>query len=168
MPAYKLLADLGFEVFTPMRCKIYELRGQKVRREVPYIPDLLFVHTTREKLDPIIDATPTLLYRFVKGGEYCEVMVVREAEMRSFMNVATADAAPKYYSLDEITELMIGKPIRIVGGPLNGTEGKLLSVRGSKKRRIFVNIPNLMGVSTEVSPEFIEFIKEQDDINTQH
>ena len=50
---------------------------------------------------------------------------------------------------------MGGRTVRIVGGPLDGYEGRLLSVRGSKVRRLLVEIPNLITAGIEVAPEFI-------------
>lgn len=158
MPAYKELGELGFELFTPLRWKISDCNGKKVRREVPYIPDLLFVHSEKPKLDEVIERISTLQYRYLRGGAYCEPMTVREEEMNNFLKVARTASGAKFYKISEIKPEMIGKPIRIVGSALNGVEGKLLSVRGSKKKRIYVEIPGLIAVSTEVSPEFIELI----------
>lgn len=49
---YQLLADKGFEVFTPMKRVQRKVRNKKVLVEVPAIRDMLFVHSSREKLDP--------------------------------------------------------------------------------------------------------------------
>lgn len=159
LPAYKQLSELGFEVYTPLRVKVCELRGgRRSRREVPIIPDLLFAHASRTELDGVIGSTPTLQYRFVKGGEYCEAMTVRDSDMERFLRVSREGSSPIYYSMDEVTELMRGRQIRIMDGPLEGVEGTLLSIRGSKKRRIVVQVPGILGLSVEVCPELIEFI----------
>ena len=63
MPAYKLLRESGFEVFTPMRWRLVTKSGRREREEVPCIPDLLFVHACADELDPVVEATPTLQYR---------------------------------------------------------------------------------------------------------
>ena len=47
----------------------------------------------------------------------------------------------KYYLPEEITPEMHNRPIRIVGGPLDGYEGTLLTTRGSKVKRLLVEIP---------------------------
>ena len=156
-PAYKLFEEKGMEFFTPMKSKLMTVRGKQVRKEVPCIPDLLFVHETREKLDPIIEEIPTIQYRWVRN-KYREPMVVSDAEMERFMVAVAAAGIPKYYLPEEITPAMLHRKIRIVGGPLDGYEGTLLTVRGSKVKRLLIELPNLVSVGVEVNPDFIQFI----------
>ena len=70
-PAYKVLQEekyhLKDKLFVPLTQRVYTQFGKKVIKDVPYMPDLLFVHEERKQLDPIIDSIPTLQYRFVKG-----------------------------------------------------------------------------------------------------
>lgn len=40
--AYKMLQGLKFDVFTPMKWHVATRKGEKVREEIPVIPDLLF------------------------------------------------------------------------------------------------------------------------------
>ena len=47
---------------------------------------------------------------------------------------------------------MIGRNVRIIGGPLDNYEGRLQKIRGSRSRRLLVELPNLLTVSVEVSP----------------
>ena len=93
--SYKLFEEKGMEFFTPMKSKLMVVKGKQVRKEVPCIPDLLFVHETREKLDPIIEEVPTIQYRWVRN-KYREPMVVSDAEMERFM-VAVAAAGIGYF-----------------------------------------------------------------------
>lgn len=156
-PAYKRLGSMGIELFTPMMRRLTVRRGKRVREEIPYMQDLLFVHDTRERLDPIIEQIPTLQYRYVRG-KFCEPMVVPEADMARFMQVVGDLDAVRYYRPEEITSQMIGRRIRIIGGPLDGCEGALLTTRGSKRRRLLVELPDLITVAVEVDPEFIELL----------
>lgn len=157
-PAYKQLRELGIEVFTPMKWRMTKRNGRQFGREVPVMPDLLFAHDTRKILDPIVAQTPTLQYRFKKGGTYCEPIIVPEEDMNRFIGAVRAAEEPKYYSAEEIDSLMTGKNIRIVGGALDGQEGKLLTVRGSKVKRIVIKLPNLLAVSVKVEDEYIQII----------
>lgn len=84
LPAYRLLSDRHFEVFTPMKWTLAVVRGKKTRKEIPVIQDLLFVHAEKEKLDSIVAVHSTLQYRYLKGGGYREPMTVREREMERF------------------------------------------------------------------------------------
>ena len=45
-PAYRLLEEKGIEIFTPMRWRLVERKGKRIREEVPLLHDLLFAHTT--------------------------------------------------------------------------------------------------------------------------
>ena len=41
---------------------------------------------------------------------------------------------------------------------MNGYEGKLLSVRGSRKKKLVIEVPGVLAVIYEVSPDYIQFI----------
>ena len=43
-PAYKLLGELKIRFFTPMVWKLRIRQGKRVRQQVPFMPDLLFVY----------------------------------------------------------------------------------------------------------------------------
>ena len=104
---------------------------------VPAIHDLLFVNSTREELDPVVDRTATLQYRFVRGGSYREALTVRDEDMgRS----------------------MVRRKVAIVGGPLDGMTGHLLSIKGMRKRRLIVELPGMLTSAVEVSPDYIQLV----------
>lgn len=157
-PAYKLLESLGVTHYTPMHWVLATRGGQKKREYRPFIPDLLFVYETRKNLDAIVSKTPTLQYRFVKGGAYREAMVVPEAEMNRFMHAVGSVGNPRYYLPSEITSDMCKRRIRIVGGNMDGYEGRLLSVRGSRVKRILVELPTWLVAAIEVNPEYIQIL----------
>ena len=157
-PAYKLLESLGVTHYTPMHWVLATRGGQKKREYRPFIPDLLFVYETRKNLDAIVSKTPTLQYRFVKGGAYREAMVVPEAEMNRFMHAVGSVGNPRYYLPSEITSDMCKRRIRIVGGNMDGYEGRRLSVRGSRVKRILVELPTWLVAAVEVNPEYIQIL----------
>jgi hypothetical protein len=158
LPAYKLLESLGVTYYTPMHWVLVTRGGQKKREYRPFIPDLLFVYETRKNLDIIVSKNPTLQYRFVKGGAYREAMVVPEAEMNRFMHAVGSVGNPRYYLPSEITPDMCKRRIRIVGGNLDGYEGRLLSVRGSRIKRLLVELSNYLVAAVEVNPEYIQLL----------
>jgi len=140
-PAHKMLERKGFDVFTPMERRTRKWRGQKLIEEVPVVHDLLFVHSTRALLDPIVEETPTLRYRFVKGGKYREVTIIRDKDMECFITAVNNLPVLRYFSADEIKEEMVGRRVRVHGGPLDGMEVSLRKLRGTKKKHIIVEIP---------------------------
>lgn len=157
-PAYRLLAEQQVEVFTPMKWTLVTSKGKKVRKEVPFLQDLVFVHDTREKIDPIVAKCPTLQYRFLRKT-YRKPMTVPTSEMERFIHAISSSGSPRYYLPEEITPEMYSRKIRIVGGPLDGYEGCLLTMRGSKVKRLLVELPNLLTAGVEVSPEYIQLVK---------
>ncbi len=156
-PAYLQLPELGIETFTPMHWRIVTRKGKKLREERPYISDLVFVHSDRETIDSVCITVPTLQYRYVRGG-YQRPMVVSDRDMERFVKAVQSVDNPEYYSPEEITADMIGRQVRIVGGQLDGYEGKLLKCQGSKRKRILVSIPNLIVAAIEVQLEYISFV----------
>ena len=152
------LTEAGLEVFTPMTQMVMTIGGRRQRREVPVIQDLLFVHESKSVLDPYVDKYPRLQYRFVLGKSQNEPMTVREEDMKRFIHAVSNTDAPIYYKPGELTPAMYGKKVRIVGGILNNYEGRLLSIKGMRKRRLIVEIPRIVAAAVEVEPEYIQII----------
>ena len=157
-PAYLELQQAGFEVFTPMHWVISEVRGRRVRRQIPFMHDLLFAHARKSDLETIVSRTPTLQFRYIKGKAFRDPLTVPVNDMNRFIYAVKSTADPRYYSPDEITPAMIGRKVRIIGGTLDSFEGYLLKVRGARKKRLLIELPAILTVTFEVQPEFIEFV----------
>lgn len=157
-PAYKLLNELKIKCFTPMIWKTFIRKGKRILKEVPFMQDLLFVYDSRRVLDPIVERIATLQYRFVKGGKRMP-MTVRTEDMDRFIKAVSTMERPNFYTPEEIEPSMIGKKVRIVGGPLDGYEGYLQKIQGSKVKHLFVELPNLLTAAVEVDPEYIQVLK---------
>lgn len=156
-PAYKLLEENKIEVFVPMKWRLVTRQGKKVREEAPFMPDLLFAHDTRGNIDPVVDRTPTLQYRWLRNT-WREPMTVPDTDMDRFIHAVSVSESPMYYLPEEITPEMYRRRIRIVGGQLDGYEGRLLTTRGTRVRRLLVELKGLLAVGVEVSPEYIQFV----------
>ena len=157
LPAYELFKSFGIKVFTPMVWKLVLRHGKRCREEVPFMQDLLFVHDTRMAVDPIVEKCDTVQYRYVRGG-YKVPMTVRDSDMQRFIHAVESTENPRYYTLEEISSDMIGKKVRIVGGPLDGYEGCLQKMQGARIKRLFVELPNLLAAAVEVNPEYIQVL----------
>lgn len=157
-PAYRRLPELGVEVFTPMHWVVTTFQGKKTRIYRPIIPNLLFAHTTRQILDPIIARESSLQYQFRRGGRQGEPMTVPDADMQRFITAVNSDPQPIYFSPEEITPEMIGRKVEITGGPLNGFTGKLLKMRGTRKRRLIVQLQGYVAAAIEVNPDLIRLL----------
>lgn len=157
-PAYKALAGEGLRVFTPLKWVARRRDGHLVREQVPFVHDLLFAHAERETLEPIIERMPRLVFRYVRGGHYKEAMVVADADMERFIRAVDSVPTVTYYLPTDIRPDMVGRRVRISGGRLDGMEGNLLAIRGSRKRRLIVTIPGFIAATFEVSPDLIRFL----------
>lgn len=158
LPAYLMLKDMGIEFYTPIVSKVVTRGGKRVRKQMPFIHDLIFVHGSRSIIDPIVRSVPTFQYRFMKKRE---LMTVREADMERFIKAVESTPSPRYYRPEEITPEMLRRKIHIIGGQLDGYEGFLITTRGSKVKRLLVELPSLLVATVEVEPEFIRLIEDK-------
>ncbi|MCD8388509.1 MAG: UpxY family transcription antiterminator [Bacteroidales bacterium] len=143
-PNYQVLRDKGFEVYMPtMKARAHTAKRRKVLVEVPIMQSMIFVHSSEEALNPIIKDIDTLQYRFVPGG-YMRPMMVRDYDMQRFIRATSSESYIESLSPDDIKPHMLGKRVRVNGGPLDGMEVTLLKIRGARKKRAIVEIPNLI------------------------
>lgn len=152
------LEKAGLEVFTPMTQMIMTIGGRRQRRDVPVIQDLLFVHDSKENVDPYVAKCRTLQYRYQFGKTKDEPMTVSAVEMEKFIHAVGNTESALYYHPGEITKEMYGKKVRIMGGMLDQYEGRLLAVKGMRKRRLIVELPGLITAAVEVEPDYIQII----------
>ncbi len=157
LPAYMLLEQEGIEVFTPMKEQLKVRNGRRVRENVPILHDLLFVHGHRSVIDPIVDRTETLQYRFRRGAQHTPI-IIDEDEMQRFIHAVSTSDRPRYYLPGELTPEMYGRHVHIIGGSLDTYEGKLLKLRGSRKKYLIVELQGILSVGVEVSPDFITIL----------
>lgn len=162
-PAYRRLQEMPEMkdcLFIPMKQTLYKEFGKCVVRSTPYMPDLLFVHKSREELDPIVQQISLLQYRYVRGGKQFEALTVRHVDMERFMKAVEQVDRVEYYSFDEISPRIYGKKIAIVGGSLDGLRGRLMSKRGSKVKRLIIDLEECnLSAAIQVESEYIRLVK---------
>ena len=78
--------------------------------------------------------------------------------MQRFIHAVESTENPRYFTPEEISPGMVGRKVRIVGGPLDGYEGHLQKIQGAHAKRLFVELPNLLAAAVEVRPEYIQLI----------
>lgn len=157
LPAYKLFENLKVRYFTPMVHRLVVVNGKRVDQEVPFMQDLLFVKDTRVHLDLIVESNPKLQYRYKIGVQHTPI-IVPTADMERFIYAVESSENPKFYALNEVTPDMVNRKIRIIGGKLDGYTGTLLTTRGSKVKRLLVELPSLLAASVEVEAEYIQLV----------
>lgn len=152
------LGKAGLEVFTPMTQMVMNIGGRRQRRDVPIIQDLLFVYETKATLDPFVDKYPHLQYRYQLGKTINDPMTVPKYDMDRFIFAVNNTNTPIFYKPGELTSSMYGKSVRIVGGILDNFEGRLLSIKGKRKKYLIIELPNLISAAVEVQPDFIQIV----------
>ena len=162
-PAYKQLQEMPGMVdcvFVPLKQLVFKEFGKRVVRFVTYMSDLVFVHKSKEELDTIVREIPLLQYRYVRGGKQYEAMTVRHKDLEKFREAVSKTDEVEYYSYDEVTPQLYGSRIRIIGGRLDGFEGRLMTKKGSKFKRLLIDLQECnLSAAILVESEYIQVLK---------
>ena len=159
--ALKAILDAeNIENSIPMRYEYIMKSGKRVRKLLPAIHNLVFVYSTRKRIDTLKDRLESSMpIRFIMNREHCRPVVIPESQMRSFILVAgNCDEAVLYVEPAEL-HLVKGQKVRITGGVFEGVIGEFVRIRHD--RRVVVNIEGVMAVATTfIPPSLVEPIKE--------
>ena len=162
-PAYKQLQEMPEMadcVFIPLKQRVFTEFGKRVVRYIPYMTDLVFVHKPKKELDPIVSSMHLLQYRYVRGGKQFEALSVADKDFRMFREAVEQTDNVEYFSYDEVSPHIYDKQIRIIGGRLNGFEGRLMSKRGSKDKRLLIDLQECnLSAGIQVESEYIQLLK---------
>ena len=159
MPGYKLLEKEKIKFFTPMHYAIRKKDGRNTRVQEPVVRSLVFACSNKAVLDPLTRRYQTLQFRYVYGKSINDPMTVPRKDMERFIRaVESSYGEPVYYSPEDITPDKYGREVRIIGGNLDGYTGRLLRMRGSRVKRLIVELPGFLVAGVEVRPEYIQFV----------
>ena len=152
LKAKAFLESKHVESFVPMRYRITKDKALgNIRKLVPAINNLIFVHTTKERIQALKSAVEYLQYlTHPIEGRNVPIIVPME-QMQQFMTVCdTLDESLTYLSPDEIN-LEKGTPVKIIGGAFDGVVGTFIKVHNSRKKRVVVLV---QGVTAVMLAEF--------------
>lgn len=137
----------GIENYIPMRYEYVVRKERRLRKLVPAVNNLVFVRSTRERMDEIKNKPGmNIPIRYIMDRETHQPIVIPDSQMRSFIAVSgTYDQAVLYLEPTELN-LSQGTRVRITGGIFEGVEGVFVRVRHD--RRVVVNIEGVMAVAT--------------------
>ena len=160
LKAKEFLDKKSVECFVPMKQALIEkCNGVKSRQMVPAIHNIIFVHTTRERIKELKQGVNFLQYhtRPVAGKNI--PIIVPDRQMQQFIAVtATANEEITYLRPEEL-DIRQGTKVRVHGGVFDGTEGYFVKVQGKRSRRVVILIEGITAVAlTEISTDFIEVI----------
>lgn len=147
LKAKTFLESKQVKCFVPMRYEIVKDKTQgKIRKLVPAINNLIFVYTTKERIQALKSVAEYLQYLTKPVGGRNIPIIVPEYQMQQFMTVCdTYNENLVYLSPNEIN-LKEGTPVKIIGSEFDGIEGTFVKVNKSRKKRVVVMIQGLTAV----------------------
>ena len=162
LKAKELLEKEGIACFSPMKYEARKVRGHKVRQLVPAISNLIFVHATNSELLRFKQKTPFLqfLTQKVDKGKVVKI-IVPDRQMEQFIAVCTHNQESVIYFKPEELNLSKGMKVRIHGGPFDMMEGVFIKTKGSRNKRVVIQIEGIAVVATaDINPDLLEVISE--------
>ena len=147
----ELLDSERIENFLPMDWETFEVGGQKKKRLVPLVRNLIFVRSTPTELAPVMARQSRFQFIYARGGRQNQPIVVPTVQMDSFIRAVEASRAPLYFQPGELPPPQPGQLVRIKSGSLDGVVGRVLKVKGARARRLVVEIPGFLAAAVEVN-----------------
>ena len=158
------LDRLGIETFRPLRHKRVETGSGEEMRQVPAVHNLIFVHSTQERISQLKHSYKSLeplryMTRPSENGHENTIIRIPESQMSSFLQVASFNYDERVVFLENLDfAFKPGPKVRINDGQFQGVEGVLKSM----KKHLCVVVP-LKGVTavaiTNVPKKYLEKIE---------
>lgn len=151
----KMLLDLlQIESYVPMRYERKKIKGRSKMIPVPAIPNLIFVKADLSQLDKVKTEVDFLHNILIKNtdGNALEPIIVPELDMVRFMRIVS-DAQEKVRYVDtELNSQIIsaGTRVRVIGGQYEGYEGILCRPKGSRAKKVLIDVCGLAPVEMPV------------------
>lgn len=163
MKAKEFLEGKQVRCFVPMKYAMVNDRRQgKVRRLVPAINNLIFVHTTKERIQALKTGMKYLQYLTKQEGSRNVPIIVPERQMQQFITVCDTYSSDLVYLSPEEVNLSKGTPVRIIGGAFDGIEGLFVKVDGKRRKRVAVMVQGIAAVMiTEFTEGYLQVLDNQ-------
>ena len=144
---------LSIPSFVPMRYEYVVRNHKKERKLVPAVSNLVFAHTQKVTLDRLKHTSlPYLRYIMKHDGDLSTPLTVRDDDMENFIRVARQVEEDIRYVNPDDYDLKAGQRVRVIGGPFVGTVGTLVRVRGSRSKRVVVELEGVLHVASTAIP----------------
>ena len=156
----------GLEHFIPKEKVIRTVSGKKVVCRVPVIHSLVFVHASqRQIVDFKAKYYNDLQFVTWKTEDGLIYLTVPENEMKNFIGMCEqTESEVHFYKISEINkdkkkiDIAKGNRVRVHGGPFDQVEGYFMKICRKRGRQLVVIIPDLLVVSAEVEPDYLQVI----------
>ena len=149
------LDRLKIENFIPMTYQVMYADTEHPHRElVPAINNLIFVHSTQERISYLKQKNEVLEpLRYIldqTAQEAHTIMTVKDRQMENFMRVASMTDNSVMFLNDECVIGKEGKHVQIMGGVFEGVKGVIRRVKRCK--RVVVELKGIAGVAIAFVP----------------
>lgn len=158
LDAIRLFKEEKLDCFVPMEYKICIKNGKKVRTLVPVIHNLVFVRALPSEVRRVKSQVSYLQY--IADTRSGRKIIIPDNEMQRFIAVSGTYNDHLLYFQPEELNLSKGTRVRVTGGDFAGREGIYLKVKGTRDRRVVVEIQGIIAVAmATIHPDLIEVIE---------
>ena len=144
------LSSLGVNYFIPTKEEYRVRRGHRTKVEVPLIPNMIFVQSTKEVACALANGRGLPLY-YVVDRFTGSMLVVPDRQMENFIQVVSL--APDSICIDSVP-LVPGTRVRIAEGELAGIEGEVLELPTATY--VVVSVGRLLCAKLKLAKESLE------------
>lgn len=161
LKARAYLESKEVKCFIPMKYGIVKDRRQgKTRKLIPAINNLIFVHTTRERIQELKSGVSYLQYLTMPLDGKNIPIIVPEWQMTQFITVCESLSEHLVYFSPEEINLDKGTPVKIIGGSFDGVTGTFVKVSGKRSKRVVIHVQGVAAVMiAEVNDGYLEVLE---------
>lgn len=155
------------ECFVPLKYEVKRVRNRQQETLVPAIAGLIFAHGTEEELkDYMLSSKDRLFFRHSAYSHHQDRLIVSDHDMRQFMAfVAEHQQVVNYFSPEEIA-WREGEMVRVTIGTKD-YEGKIVRIKGKRKKVFALEIKNTTFATIELTPELMQCIQTEEQSKRQ-
>ncbi len=155
------------ECFVPLKYQVKRVRNRQQETLVPAIAGLIFARGTEEELkDYMLSSKDRLFFRHSAYSHHQDRLIVSDHDMRQFMDfVAAHQQVVNYFSPEEIA-WREGELVRVTIGTKD-YEGKIVRIKGKRKKVFALEIKNTTFATVELTPELMQSIQTEEQSKRQ-
>ena len=150
-----ILDDQGIENFLPMHFELVETKtGGKKSVLTPAIHNLLFVHSTQERLTELKMTREKLSpMRYImkrSSDNQSEILTVPDQQMENFMRVASVQDDRVMFLDNNDFIKKVGQRVKVIDGCFSGVEGVIKRI--NRNKHVVVQLEGLAAVAIAFVP----------------
>ena len=147
LKAKTFLESKSVKCFVPMKYQIVNDKKQgKIKKLAPAINNLIFVYTTKERIQALKSVAEYLQYLTKPVAGKNIPIIVPEEQMQQFIKVCNTHNDKLVYLAPEEINLKEGTSVKIIGGAFDGVIGSFVKVDKSRKKRVVVLVQGIAAV----------------------